>query len=70
MVALTLSGCKNCISLPPLGQLPSLEELEIEGFDDVVAVSSEFYGSAFPHLAKLLIVSRYQRLYFCHMLKE
>jgi hypothetical protein len=45
MVALTLSGCKNCISLPPLGQLPSLEELHIEGFDDVVAVSSEFYGS-------------------------
>jgi len=45
MVALTLSGCKNCISLPPLGQLPSLEELHIEGFDDVVAVGSEFYGS-------------------------
>jgi hypothetical protein len=36
---------KNCISLPPLGQLPSLEELHIEGFDDVVAVGSEFYGS-------------------------
>ncbi|XP_011012194.1 PREDICTED: putative disease resistance RPP13-like protein 1 [Populus euphratica] len=45
MVALLLYGCKNCILLPPLGQLPSLEELHIEGFDDVVAVSSEFYGS-------------------------
>jgi hypothetical protein len=45
MVALTLSGCKDCIALPPLGQLPSLEELHIEGFDDVVAVGSEFYGS-------------------------
>ncbi|XP_034887216.1 uncharacterized protein [Populus alba] len=45
MVALTLSGCKNCISLPPLGQLSSLEELQIKGFDDVVAVGSEFYGS-------------------------
>ncbi|XP_034926685.1 putative disease resistance RPP13-like protein 1 [Populus alba] len=44
MVKLTLSGCKNCILLPPVGQLPSLEELHIEGFDDVVAVSSEFYG--------------------------
>ncbi|KAG6741281.1 hypothetical protein POTOM_054514 [Populus tomentosa] len=45
MVKLTLSGCKNCILLPPVGQLPSLKELHIEGFDDVVAVSSEFYGS-------------------------
>jgi hypothetical protein len=45
MVVLFLYGCKNCILLPPLGHLPSLEELHIEGFDDVVAVSSEFYGS-------------------------
>nr|XP_034893046.1 putative disease resistance protein At3g14460 [Populus alba] len=45
MVVLLLYGCKNCILLPPLGQLPSLEELHIEGFDDVVAVGSEFYGS-------------------------
>jgi len=45
MVKLTLSGCKNCISLPPMGQLPSVEELQIEGFDIVEAVSSEFYGS-------------------------
>uniref|UniRef100_A0A2K1X1W2 R13L1/DRL21-like LRR repeat region domain-containing protein n=1 Tax=Populus trichocarpa TaxID=3694 RepID=A0A2K1X1W2_POPTR len=45
MVQLTLSGCKNCIFLPPLGQLPSLEELQIEGFDEVMAVCSEFYGS-------------------------
>ncbi|XP_011012193.1 PREDICTED: putative disease resistance RPP13-like protein 1 [Populus euphratica] len=45
MVALTLSGCKNCMCLPQLGQLTSLEELHIEGFDDVVALGSEFYGS-------------------------
>ncbi|CAK7322708.1 unnamed protein product [Dovyalis caffra] len=45
MVSLRLSGCKNCTSLPPLGQLPSLEELCIEGFDEVVAVGLEFYGS-------------------------
>eukprot|EP00258_Populus_trichocarpa_P028698 XP_024444717.1 putative disease resistance RPP13-like protein 1 isoform X2 [Populus trichocarpa] len=48
MVTLLLSGCTNCILLPPLGQLPSLEELEIEGFDEVVAVGSEFYGSDPP----------------------
>ncbi|KAJ6959008.1 disease resistance RPP13-like protein 1 [Populus alba x Populus x berolinensis] len=45
MVQLILSGCKNCILLPPLGQLQSLEELYIKGFDDVVAVGPEFYGS-------------------------
>jgi Leucine-rich repeat (LRR) protein len=45
MVKLTLSGCKNCILLPPLGQLPSLKELYIYGFDEVVAVGPEFYGS-------------------------
>jgi len=45
MVALLLYGCKNCIHLPSVGQLPSLEELEIEGFDEVVAVGPEFYES-------------------------
>ena len=45
MVKLTLSGCKNCILLPPLGQLPSLEKLQIKGFDEVLAVGPEFYGS-------------------------
>ncbi|KAL9380323.1 hypothetical protein Peur_025980 [Populus x canadensis] len=45
MVKLTLSGCQNCILLPPVGQLPSLEELQINKFDEVVAVGPEFYGS-------------------------
>ncbi|KAJ6959004.1 hypothetical protein NC653_037322 [Populus alba x Populus x berolinensis] len=45
MVKLKLFGCTYCTALPPLGQLPSLEELEIEGFDEVVAVGSEFYRS-------------------------
>jgi Leucine-rich repeat (LRR) protein len=45
MVTLILSGCTNCILLPPLGQLPSLEALDIIGFDEVVAVGPEFYGS-------------------------
>ena len=44
MVSLVLDGCKNSTSLPPLGQLPNLEELQIKGFDEVVAVGSEFYG--------------------------
>ncbi|KAB1209656.1 putative disease resistance RPP13-like protein 1 [Morella rubra] len=42
---LRLSACKYCCSLPPLGQLPSLQKLSISGFDGVVAVGSEFYGN-------------------------
>ncbi|KAJ7005079.1 disease resistance RPP13-like protein 1 [Populus alba x Populus x berolinensis] len=45
IVSLKLSGCTNCTSLPPLGQLASLEDLSIEGFYKVVTVGSEFYGS-------------------------
>jgi len=45
IVSLRLSSCKNCTSLPPLGQLVSLEYLLIEAFDKVEAVGSEFYGN-------------------------
>jgi Leucine-rich repeat (LRR) protein len=45
IVSLRLVSCKNCTSLPPLGQLASLEYLSIEAFDKVVTVGSEFYGN-------------------------
>ncbi|KAJ4822556.1 hypothetical protein Tsubulata_228779 [Turnera subulata] len=46
IVRLVLRDCRNCTSLPPLGQLPSLEELWIEWFRSVVSVGLEFfYGS-------------------------
>ncbi|KAI5596082.1 hypothetical protein BDE02_03G183200, partial [Populus trichocarpa] len=45
IVSLRLVSCKNCTSLPPLGQLASLEDLSIEAFDKVVTVGSEFYGN-------------------------
>jgi Leucine-rich repeat (LRR) protein len=45
IVSLKLSRCKNCTTLPPLGQLTSLEDLSIEEFDKVVTVGSEFYGN-------------------------
>ncbi|PRQ55791.1 putative TIR domain, P-loop containing nucleoside triphosphate hydrolase [Rosa chinensis] len=40
---LELVDCVNCISLPPLGQLPSLRELHISKLHGVVSVGSEFY---------------------------
>ncbi|KAL7234421.1 hypothetical protein ACSBR1_017925 [Camellia fascicularis] len=49
MVCMKLQNCKNCTSLPPLGQLPSLKDLHIEGMSAVKHVSCEFYGQ---HCAK------------------
>ncbi|GMP41480.1 hypothetical protein CsSME_00011567 [Camellia sinensis var. sinensis] len=44
MVCMKLQNCKNCTSLPPLGQLPSLKDLHIEGMSGVKHVRCEFYG--------------------------
>ncbi|XP_057511550.1 putative disease resistance protein At3g14460 [Actinidia eriantha] len=44
MVCISLCDCKNCSSLPPLGQLRSLKKLIMKGISDVKQVSSEFYG--------------------------
>ncbi|XP_034703209.1 putative disease resistance protein RGA3 [Vitis riparia] len=44
--SLQLSGCENCSTLPPLGQLPCLEHLGISNMKGVVRVGSEFYGTS------------------------
>ncbi|GJW50200.1 NB-ARC domains-containing protein [Tanacetum coccineum] len=50
-----ISGCQKCVFLPPLGQLPSLKELDIHGLNEVKVVGSEFLGAgiAFPKLESL-----------------
>ncbi|KAJ0478598.1 putative P-loop containing nucleoside triphosphate hydrolase, leucine-rich repeat domain superfamily [Helianthus annuus] len=50
-----IHGCKNCTSLPPLGQLPSLKKLFIEDMDEVKALGSELVGTglSFPSLEGL-----------------
>jgi len=45
IASLYLVSCKYCSSLPPLGQLPSLQNLSIVGFDEVVKVGHEFCGN-------------------------
>ncbi|XP_059440504.1 putative disease resistance protein At3g14460 [Corylus avellana] len=45
IVSLHLKNCKLCPTLPPLGELPSLEHLSIVGFEGVVKVAREFYGN-------------------------
>ncbi|KAJ0478591.1 putative P-loop containing nucleoside triphosphate hydrolase, leucine-rich repeat domain superfamily [Helianthus annuus] len=48
-------GCKNCTSLPPFGQLPSLKKLYIEDMDEVKSMGSELAGTglSFPSLEVL-----------------
>ncbi|KAF5775324.1 putative virus X resistance protein-like, coiled-coil [Helianthus annuus] len=48
----SIRGCKRCTSLPPLGQLPSLKKLVIEGLHRVEVVGFELFGAgcAFPSL--------------------
>ncbi|XP_030963482.1 putative disease resistance RPP13-like protein 1 [Quercus lobata] len=48
MVSLRLSNSNNCSSMPPLGQLPSLEVLIIEWMDAVKSVGPEFCGMDKP----------------------
>ncbi|XP_023740358.1 putative disease resistance RPP13-like protein 1 [Lactuca sativa] len=57
LAKVTLTGCKKCTSLPPLGQLPLLKELGIAGMDEVKVVGPELLGTslAFPSLEKLHI---------------
>ncbi|KDO39012.1 hypothetical protein CISIN_1g044935mg, partial [Citrus sinensis] len=60
---LYLSYCRNCEHLPPLGKLPSLEDLHILGMESVKRVGNKFLGVesdtdgssviAFPKLKRL-----------------
>ncbi|XP_058222895.1 putative disease resistance RPP13-like protein 1 [Rhododendron vialii] len=59
MVSLKFQNCENCISLPHLGQLPSLENLHIQGMKAVENIGLEFYGlgcsNPFPALQILTL---------------
>ncbi|XP_048425959.1 putative disease resistance RPP13-like protein 1 [Pyrus x bretschneideri] len=59
MVLVRLKECNKCLTLPPLGQLPHLKELYIEGMNAVGSVGAEFYGECilpFPLLETLEFV--------------
>lgn len=57
LVQLELDNCERCISLPPLGQLPSLKDLCIRRLFAVESLGPEFLGEAvlepFPALETL-----------------
>ncbi|WJX30916.1 hypothetical protein P8452_19404 [Trifolium repens] len=43
LVSLRINNCEHCITLPPLGQLPSLKDLEIHGMKNMDTIGLEFY---------------------------
>ncbi|PHT35115.1 hypothetical protein CQW23_26915 [Capsicum baccatum] len=45
LVQLSLSNCKDCFSLPALGQFPCLTFLSIRKMHRITEVTEEFYGS-------------------------
>uniref|UniRef100_M1CYT7 Disease resistance protein R3a n=1 Tax=Solanum tuberosum TaxID=4113 RepID=M1CYT7_SOLTU len=45
LIEVSLSYCKDCDSLPALGQLPCLKFLTIRGMRQITEVTEEFYGS-------------------------
>ena len=53
MQFLCLSNCEKCLCLPPLGQLPSLKVLIIEGMTAVKRVGPEFCGKHMPFFQSL-----------------
>jgi len=46
LVFLWLENCRYCLCLPSLGVLSSLKTLRIGGFDGIVSIDAEFYGSS------------------------
>jgi hypothetical protein len=65
MVSLCINNCEYCMTLPPLGQLPSLKDLQISEMTILETIGEEFYGiigggsnssfQPFPSLEKLVI---------------
>ncbi|KAM3733663.1 hypothetical protein ACB098_11G153700 [Castanea mollissima] len=66
LILVRLSNCRNCSSLPPLGQLPSLKKLTVEGMDRIKRIGIEFCGDGcssampFPSLETLKFDSMLQ----------
>ncbi|CAK8565007.1 unnamed protein product [Lathyrus sativus] len=46
MVSLSISNCVNCMTLPPLGELPSLKDLKICNMPILETIGQQFYGMA------------------------
>lgn len=59
LVSLRIHNCFNCVSLPFLGDMPSLKNLELKGLDCIEYLDDQFYGdgdNAFKALVSLKLL--------------
>nr|XP_027192844.1 LOW QUALITY PROTEIN: putative disease resistance RPP13-like protein 1 [Cicer arietinum] len=67
MVSLCISNCEYCITVPPLGQLPSLKDLTISGMKMEI-IGIEFYGMTLePSISSFQPFRSLEKLYFVCM---
>ncbi|XP_004516528.1 putative disease resistance RPP13-like protein 1 [Cicer arietinum] len=67
MVSLCMSNCEYCITVPPLGQLPSLKDLTISGMKMEI-IGIEFYGMTLePSISSFQPFRSLEKLYFVCM---
>jgi hypothetical protein len=66
---LKLVDCKSCVHLPPIGQLPNLKYLKIEGATTVTKIGSEFvgYGVGNPGSAEAVAFPKLETLFIKDM---
>ncbi|XP_057513593.1 putative disease resistance RPP13-like protein 1 isoform X2 [Actinidia eriantha] len=62
MVCLKLKDCEKCTCLPPLGLLPKLAELHIQGMKAVENVPLEFYGRGCSNPFPSLEILRFENM--------
>ncbi|KAG7947486.1 hypothetical protein I3843_14G097500 [Carya illinoinensis] len=62
ITSLHLKNCEYCRSLPPVWQLPSLQTLSIIGFDGIITVGPEFYGTGSSSPFEALKVLRFENM--------
>lgn len=73
LVKIELCDVTEIICLPPVGQLPNLQELVLEGLDKITTIGENLCGgaSAFPQLTKFCLrrmvnLEEWNTTYLCH----
>ncbi|KAK1418715.1 hypothetical protein QVD17_27861 [Tagetes erecta] len=57
LVEVLIYNCEHCTSLPPLGRLPSLKKLFIQGMNNVKVIGLDFTGTTFVAFPSLEILT-------------
>ncbi|MED6110078.1 hypothetical protein PIB30_039614 [Stylosanthes scabra] len=67
ITSVSLVSCNNCCMLPSLGQLQSLQSLEIKGFSQLESIGIEFYKNKVSHSLSIAPFPSLEFLKLCNM---